>query len=188
MNSTRLPGLSQIAGVVEAKALEEGGTGHGCGHNLLGTGSLHGGESPLPVISRENDLPGTVRYYGCPGEEGGSGKTFMARAGAFADVDAALTWHPAPFNGVRSTNNLAVLEYLLSFQGGRRPCRERRPSRPERRSMRVELMNVGVNFLREHMPQDCRVHYAITDAGGRAANVVQARAEALYLDACTANA
>ncbi len=127
-----------------------------------------------------NGLPGTVRYYGCPGEEGGSGKTFMVRAGAFADVDAALTWHPAPFNGVRSTNNLAVLEYYYRFKGV--AAHAANAAHLGRSALdAVELMNVGVNFLREHMPQDCRVHYAITDAGGRAANVVQAKAEVLYL-------
>lgn len=111
-----LAGLSQIAGVAEARPLEDGGTGHGCGHNLLGTGSLMAAVA-LARYVRENNLSGTVRYYGCPGEEGGSGKTFMARAGAFADVDTALTWHPAPFNGARSTNNLAVLEIYYRFKG-----------------------------------------------------------------------
>ncbi|HEV7246855.1 MAG TPA: amidohydrolase [Shinella sp.] len=128
----------------------------------------------------ESGLPGTVRYYGCPGEEGGSGKTFMVRAGLFADVDAALTWHPAPFNGVRSTNNLAVLEYYYRFKGI--AAHAANAAHLGRSALdAVELMNVGVNFLREHMPQDCRVHYAITDTGGRAANVVQAQAEVLYL-------
>lgn len=174
-----LAGLSQVAGVAEAKALTEGGTGHGCGHNLLGTGSLLAAVA-LARYLKENDLPGTVRYYGCPGEEGGSGKTFMARAGIFADVDTALTWHPAPFNGVRSTNNLAVLEIYYRFKGV--AAHASNGAHLGRSALdALELMNVGVNFLREHMPQDCRVHYAITDAGGKAANVVQARAEALYL-------
>ncbi len=104
----------------------------------------------------------------------------MVRAGAFDDVDAALTWHPAPFNGVRSTNNLAVLEYYYRFKGT--AAHAANAAHLGRSALdAVELMNVGVNFLREHMPQDCRVHYAITDAGGRAANVVQAKAEVLYL-------
>ncbi|MNS86435.1 p-aminobenzoyl-glutamate hydrolase subunit B [compost metagenome] len=129
---------------------------------------------------KANHLPGTVRYYGCPGEEGGSGKTFMVRAGLFDDVDAALTWHPAPFNGVRSTNNLAVLEYFYRFKGV--AAHASNAAHLGRSALdAVELMNVGVNFLREHMPQDCRVHYAITDTGGKAANVVQAKAEVLYL-------
>ncbi len=88
--------------------------------------------------------------------------------GAFEDVDAALTWHPAPFNGVRSTNNLAVLEYYYRFKGV--AAHASNAAHLGRSALdAVELMNDGVNFLREHMPQDCRVHYAITDAGGRAA-------------------
>ncbi|WP_429813784.1 M20 family metallopeptidase [Ensifer sp. B1-9] len=174
-----LAGLSQVAGVAEPQAAVEGGTGHGCGHNLLGTGSMLAAVA-LARYLKENRLPGTIRYYGCPGEEGGSGKTFMARAGVFADVDTALTWHPAPFNGVRSTNNLAVLEIYYRFKGV--SAHASNGAHLGRSALdALELMNVGVNFLREHMPQDCRVHYAITDAGGKAANVVQARAEALYL-------
>ncbi|NSZ64726.1 M20 family metallopeptidase [Agrobacterium tumefaciens] len=174
-----LAGMSQMAGVAEAKSLEPDATGHGCGHNLLGVGSLMAAIA-LARHLKANNLPGTVRYYGCPGEEGGSGKTFMVRAGLFDDVDAALTWHPAPFNGVRSTNNLAVLEYFYRFKGV--ASHASNAAHLGRSALdAVELMNVGVNFLREHMPQDCRVHYAITDAGGKAANVVQAKAEVLYL-------
>ncbi len=174
-----LAGMSQMAGVAEAKPLQPDATGHGCGHNLLGVGSLMAAIA-LARHLKANNLPGTVRYYGCPGEEGGSGKTFMVRAGLFDDVDAALTWHPAPFNGVRSTNNLAVLEYFYRFKGV--ASHASNAAHLGRSALdAVELMNVGVNFLREHMPQDCRVHYAITDAGGKAANVVQAKAEVLYL-------
>lgn len=174
-----LAGMSQVADVAEAQPREPGATGHGCGHNLLGVGSLMAAIA-LARHLKANKLPGTVRYYGCPGEEGGSGKTFMVRAGLFDDVDAALTWHPAPFNGVRSTNNLAVLEYFYRFKGV--AAHASNAAHLGRSALdAVELMNVGVNFLREHMPQDCRVHYAITDTGGKAANVVQARAEVLYL-------
>ncbi len=174
-----LAGMSQMAGVAEAKPLQPDASGHGCGHNLLGVGSLMAAIA-LARHLKANNLPGTVRYYGCPGEEGGSGKTFMVRAGLFDDVDAALTWHPAPFNGVRSTNNLAVLEYFYRFKGV--ASHASNAAHLGRSALdAVELMNVGVNFLREHMPQDCRVHYAITDAGGKAANVVQAKAEVLYL-------
>ncbi|MGE7368999.1 M20 family metallopeptidase [Neorhizobium sp. NPDC001467] len=171
--------MSQVDGVAEHRPLVAGGTGHGCGHNLLGVGSLMAAIALARHLD-ENGIAGTVRYYGCPGEEGGSGKTFMVRAGLFDDVDAALTWHPAPFNGVRSTNNLAVLEYYYRFKGV--AAHASNAAHLGRSALdAVELMNVGVNFLREHMPQDCRVHYAITDTGGRAANVVQAQAEVLYL-------
>ncbi len=88
----------------------------------------------------------------------------MVRAGLFDDVDAALTWHPAPFNGVRSTNNLAVLEYYYRFKGV--AAHASNSAHLGRSALdAVELMNVGENFLREHMPQDCRVHYSITDTG-----------------------
>jgi aminobenzoyl-glutamate utilization protein B len=174
-----LAGMSQLAGIAEAKPAVDGATGHGCGHNLLGVGSLMAAIA-LSRHLKTHNLPGTVRYYGCPGEEGGSGKTFMVRAGLFDDVDTALTWHPAPFNGVRSTNNLAVLEYFYRFKGI--AAHAANAAHLGRSALdAVELMNVGVNFLREHMPQDCRVHYAITDTGGKAANVVQAKAEVLYL-------
>ncbi len=174
-----LAGMSQVADVAKVQPREEGATGHGCGHNLLGVGSLMAAIA-LARHLKANNMPGTVRYYGCPGEEGGSGKTFMVRAGLFDDVDAALTWHPAPFNGVRSTNNLAVLEYFYRFKGV--AAHASNAAHLGRSALdAVELMNVGVNFLREHMPQDCRVHYAITDTGGKAANVVQAKAEVLYL-------
>ena len=174
-----LAGMSQVAGIADPQPMVPGGTGHGCGHNLLGVGSLLAAVALARYLTQKG-LPGTVRYYGCPGEEGGSGKTFMVRAGLFDDVDAALTWHPAPFNGVRSTNNLAVLEYYYRFKGV--AAHASNSAHLGRSALdAVELMNVGVNFLREHMPQDCRVHYAITDTGGRAANVVQARAEVLYL-------
>ncbi|SCB10698.1 M20 family metallopeptidase [Rhizobium multihospitium] len=174
-----LAGMSQVADVAEHQTLVDGATGHGCGHNLLGVGSLMAAIA-LARHMKANDLPGTVRYYGCPGEEGGSGKTFMVRAALFDDVDTALTWHPAPFNGVRSTNNLAVIEYYYRFKGV--AAHASNAAHLGRSALdAVELMNVGVNFLREHMPQDCRVHYAITDTGGRAANVVQAKAEVLYL-------
>ncbi|MBB6510531.1 aminobenzoyl-glutamate utilization protein B [Rhizobium soli] len=174
-----LAGMSQAAGIAEHKPISSGSTGHGCGHNLLGVGSLMAAIA-LAKHLKDNNLPGTVRYYGCPGEEGGSGKTFMVRAGLFDDVDTALTWHPAPFNGVRSTNNLAVLEYYYRFKG--LAAHASNAAHLGRSALdAVELMNVGVNFLREHMPQDCRVHYAITETGGRAANVVQAQAEVVYL-------
>jgi aminobenzoyl-glutamate utilization protein B len=174
-----LAGMSQVADTAQYQALVDGATGHGCGHNLLGVGSLMAAIA-LARHMKANNLQGTVRYYGCPGEEGGSGKTFIVRAGLFDDVDTALTWHPAPFNGVRSTNNLAVIEYYYRFKGV--AAHASNAAHLGRSALdAVELMNVGVNFLREHMPQDCRVHYAITDAGGKAANVVQAKAEVLYL-------
>ena len=125
-------------------------------------------------------MPGRVRYYGCPGEEGGSGKTFMAREGAFDGLDAAVTWHPGAFNGVMSIRNLANFQVYFRFQG-KAAHAAGSPHLGRSALDAVELMNVGVNYLREHMPQEARVHYAITNSGGISPNVVQAEAEVLYL-------
>ncbi|MBS0536097.1 MAG: amidohydrolase [Proteobacteria bacterium] len=174
-----LAGMSQKAGVAERLPAAPGGSGHGCGHNLLGVGSLLAATTLARYLA-DSGLAGTTRYYGCPAEEGGSGKTFLVRAGLFDDVDAALTWHPAPFNAVRSTTNLAIVQHLYRFKGV--AAHASNAAHLGRSALdAVELMNVGVNFLREHMPVDCRVHYAITDAGGRAPNVVQAHAEVMYM-------
>jgi aminobenzoyl-glutamate utilization protein B len=88
-----LPGLSQESGIAEPRPLENGGNGHGCGHNLLGAGAMLAAVAVKDWLAR-NGIKGRVRYYGCPAEEGGAAKTFMVRAGAFADVDAAISWHP----------------------------------------------------------------------------------------------
>ncbi|MCU6794263.1 amidohydrolase, partial [Paenibacillus sp. WQ 127069] len=88
-----LYGLSQVAGIAEKKPLVEGGKGHGCGHNALGTGALAAALA-VKEYMKENNVKGTVKYFGCPAEEGGCGKVYLARAGYFNDVDAAITWHP----------------------------------------------------------------------------------------------
>lgn len=174
-----LSGLSQQAGVATPEPIEEGGNGHGCGHNLLGAGSLLAAITTAQYLERHG-IPGKVVYFGCPAEEGGSAKAFMARAGLFDDIDIALTWHPAPFNGVRSTNNLAIFKINYSFKG-RSAHAATTPHLGRSALDALELMNIGVNFMREHMPTDARVHYAITDAGGTAPNVVQSTAAALYM-------
>jgi aminobenzoyl-glutamate utilization protein B len=174
-----LAGLSQEAGIAEARPLEAGGNGHGCGHNLLGAGAMLAAVSARDAL-REAGLRGRVRYYGCPGEEGGSGKTFMAREGVFDDLDAAITWHPGAFNGVMSIRNLANYQVYFRFKG-KAAHAAGSPHLGRSALDAVELMNVGVNYLREHMPQEARVHYAITNSGGVSPNVVQADAEVLYL-------
>ncbi|MFC7734548.1 M20 family metallopeptidase [Roseomonas sp. GCM10028921] len=174
-----LAGLSQEAGVAEPRPVEAGGNGHGCGHNLLGAGAMLAAVAARDAL-REAGIPGRVRYYGCPGEEGGSGKTFMARAGAFDELDAAITWHPGAFNGVMSVRNLANYQVYFRFQG-KAAHAAGSPHLGRSALDAVELMNVGVNYLREHMPQEARVHYAITNSGGVSPNVVQAEAEVLYL-------
>ncbi|MDT8266610.1 amidohydrolase, partial [Roseomonas sp. DSM 102946] len=174
-----LAGLSQEAGVAEPKPVAPGATGHGCGHNLLGAGAMLAAVAARDALAA-NDLSGTVRYYGCPGEEGGSGKTFMAREGAFDDLDAAVSWHPGVVSSVMSSRSLANFQVYFRFHG-RASHAAGSPWLGRSALDAVELMNVGVNYLREHMPLDCRVHYAITNSGGVSPNVVQAEAEVLYL-------
>jgi aminobenzoyl-glutamate utilization protein B len=125
-------------------------------------------------------IKGRVRYYGCPAEEGGAAKGFMARAGVFSDVDVAISWHPAAFSGVNEAISLANTRIDFTFHG-RAAHAAAAPHLGRSALDAVELMNVGVNYMREHMPSDARVHYALLDAGGIAPNVVQARAKVRYL-------
>lgn len=127
----------------------------------------------------ETGQPGRVCYYGCPAEEGGAAKTFMARAGAFDDVDAAVTWHPASFTRVDEALSLANTRMDFSFTG-RASHAAAAPHLGRSALDAVELMNVGANYLREHVPADSRIHYAMLDSGGIAPNVVQASAEVRY--------
>ncbi|MBJ6571990.1 M20 family metallopeptidase [Enterobacter hormaechei] len=147
-----LAGLSQQAHCATAQSATPGANGHGCGHNLLGTAAFAGAVAVKSWLEQHGGS-GTVRFYGCPGEEGGSGKTFMVREGLFDDVDAAVTWHPEAFAGMFNVSTLDA----------------------------VTLMTTGTNFLNEHIIEKARVHYAITDTGGISPNVVQAQAEVLYL-------
>jgi len=175
-----LPGLSQEAGSVEKKTCAEtGDNGHGCGHNLLGTGALLAAAAVKKYLEQHN-LPGRVRYYGCPAEENGCGKTFMVRAGVFDDVDVALSWHPAPFAAVDAMSSLANQFIDFSFSG-RASHAATSPHLGRSALDAIELMNVGVNYMREHMPQAARIHYAMLDGGGVAPNVVQAFAKVRYL-------
>ncbi len=176
-----LAGLSQAAGSATQTPAPGNttGNGHGCGHNLLGTAGLMAAVAVKDYLAA-NNLPGRVRYYGCPAEEGGSAKTFMARAGAFADVDAALSWHPGNFNTIIAADTLANIQVYFRFTG-RASHAAAAPHLGRSALDAVELMSVGVNYMREHMPSDARIHYAYTDAGGVAPNVVQARGEVLYL-------
>lgn len=174
-----LPGLSQVAGQAEPQPLEAGGSGHGCGHNLLGAGSMLAAVSLSKVLERAG-IKARIRYYGCPAEEGGWGKAYMVRAGAFDDVAVAIGWHPGTFNGVRARSTLAVVNRSYRFHG-KFAHAAMAPHLGRSALDALELMNIGANFLREHMTPDCRLHYAITDAGGVAPGVVQAQAEVLYM-------
>jgi len=174
-----LPGLSQEAGVAEPRPLPGPGFGHGCGHNLLGSASLLAATAVKDYLAA-NGIKGRVRYYGCPAEEGGAAKGFMVRAGAFDDVDIAISWHPSSFSGVMEPVSLANTRIDFAFTG-RASHAAAAPHLGRSALDAVELMNVGVNYMREHMPSDARVHYAMLDAGGIAPNVVQAFAKVRYL-------
>ncbi|MDE5458283.1 amidohydrolase [Bradyrhizobium sp. CSA112] len=173
-----LPGLSQEAGVAEPRPLQAGGHGHGCGHNLLGSAALLAATAVKDWLAARK-VPGRVRYYGCPAEEGGAAKAFMVRSGAFDDADIAITWHPSSFWEVVVTPSLANTRADFIFTG-RTSHAAASPHLGRSALDAVELMNVGVNYMREHMPSDARVHYALLDTGGIAPNVVQAHARVRY--------
>jgi aminobenzoyl-glutamate utilization protein B len=174
-----LPGLSQEAGATERREVATGGPGHGCGHNLLGSGAMLAATAIKDYLAK-NGLKGRVRYYGCPAEEGGSGKAFMVREGAFDDVDIAISWHPAPFMALNVANSLSMIQIDFTFSG-RASHAAASPHLGRSALDAVELMNVGVNYMREHVPSDVRIHYATIDAGGIAPNVVQAKATVRYM-------
>jgi len=181
-----LASLSQKAECCTQEAIVSGGSGQGCGHNYLGVGSFAAAIAVKKYLE-ETGASGTVIFYGCPAEEGGSGKAFMARDHVFDELDAAITWHPDSQYGIRPRDSLANYKVLYKFDGiashaGGQPHLGRSALDA------VELMDIGVNYLREHITDRCRIHYAITDAGGIAPNVVQAHAEVLYLMRAPSNA
>ncbi|MBR2040876.1 MAG: amidohydrolase [Oscillospiraceae bacterium] len=175
-----LSGLSQKEGMTEHDELVCGGNGHGCGHNLLGAGSLSAAYAVKKYLEEKGEGSGTVIFYGCPGEEGGAGKAFMAQKGIFYGLDAALTWHPDDSNQVTSGSYLSSIQVEYKFEGvaaHAAGC----PHLGRSALDAVELMNIGVQFLREHIPSSDRIHYSITDAGGISPNVVQPTAQVLYM-------
>lgn len=174
-----LAGLSQQAGCAQPTSTTPGENGHGCGHNLLGTAAFAAAIAVKKWLEQYGQ-GGTVRFYGCPGEEGGSGKTFMVREGVFDDVDAALTWHPEAFAGMFNTRTLANIQASWRFKGIAAHAANS-PHLGRSALDAVTLMTTGTNFLNEHIIEKARVHYAITDSGGISPNVVQAQAEVLYL-------
>ncbi|GHI01202.1 M20 family metallopeptidase [Neobacillus kokaensis] len=174
-----LSGLSQKKGLAEHAPVVAGGHGHGCGHNLLGSGAF-AAVVAVKDYMEQTGLKGTVRYYGCPAEEAGSGKAFMARAGLFDDVDLAFSWHPSSIPSIWNVSTLANYSATFKFNG-KSAHAAAAPHLGRSALDAVELMNVGVNYLREHMIPEARVHYAITDTGGTSPNVVQSHAEVVYL-------
>ena len=174
-----LPGLSQEAGIAEHKPIKNSENGHGCGHNLLGAASLLAATAIKDWLEN-NNIEARVRYYGCPAEEGGAAKTYMSRDGWFDNVDTAICWHPATFNAVNKPISLANSRVDFTFTG-KAAHAATAPHLGRSALDAVELMNIGVNYMREHMPDSARVHYAYMDAGGNAANVVQAKVTIRHL-------
>lgn len=173
-----LPKLSQVSGAFEKTPLVPDAPGHGCGHNLLGIGDLAAACAVKEFMIREK-IKGTVRYYGCPAEESGCGKTYMAREGLFDGVDAFITWHPMNELRVWSFSTLANYQVCFEFKG-RSAHAAAAPEHGRSALDAAELMNIGVNYLREHIIQEARVHYAYLDTGGQSPNVVQPYAKLLY--------
>ena len=174
-----LSGLDQEAGALEKKAVHPGCSGHGCGHNMLGTASLAAAIGVKKYLE-ESGKSGTVIYFGCPGEEGGSGKAFMAKGGAFEGLDAAITWHPGDVTRADTGSSLANYQVAYKFYGTSAHAGGA-PHLGRSALDALELMNMGVQFLREHVVPEARIHYAITNTGGYSPNVVQPYAEVLYL-------
>ena len=173
-----LSGMSQQAGKTEPMSIPGLDEGHGCGHNLFAAGSLAAVLAVKEYIAEKGT--GKVTLFGCPAEEGGAGKVFMAREGVFKGVDAVVSWHPEKMYQPRTRIALANVKVKYKFIGT--PSHAGGSPHLGRSALdALELMNVGTNFLREHMPLTSRVHYAILDAGGTAANQVQSHAEALYM-------
>lgn len=174
-----LPGLSQQPGIATPQQIADHGFGHGCGHNLLGSAALSAATAVKDWLEMEG-IEGRIRYYGCPAEEGGAAKTYMVRDGWFDDVDIAITWHPGAYSAVDDMRSLANTRIDFTFTG-KAAHAAGAPELGRSALDSVELMSVGVNYLREHMPDQARVHYAYLDAGGIAPNVVQAKATVRHL-------
>lgn len=170
-----LPGLSQKA--IAQKESYGGEAGHACGHHLFGTASSAAAIT-IKKYLEETGKTGTIRFYGCPAEEGGSGKVYLTRAGLFDDVDAVINWHPGNSNGANPGAALANKSAKFRFYG----ISAHAAAAPEKgRSALdgVEAMNYMINMMREHVPEDTRIHYVITQ-GGKAPNVVPDFAEVYY--------
>lgn len=172
-----LPGLSQKGGSAVRESLG-GECGQGCGHNALGAGCLAAALALRDYLERSS-LPGTVRFYGCPGEEDGSGKVYMAEDGAFSDLDLCLTWHPSSTTAVMGGGSLAICSLDFEFTG-RAAHASSSPYLGRSALDACELTNVGANYLREHVIPEARIHYGYRDAGNPAPNVVQDHAVVNY--------
>lgn len=174
-----LHGMSQQADVCGYSPLKEREQGHGCGHHLLGTGAI-GAALLYRDYLKENKKSGTVKIVGCPAEESGSGKAYLARSGFFDDADVALTWHPSNFHAVETGSSQACIQVYFDFHGVSSHAAVA-PHLGRSALDAVEVMDVGANYLREHIEPDERLHYAIINSGGESPNVVQSEARVKYL-------
>lgn len=167
-----LPELSQKGGCPHRTPAEgDNPDGHGCGHNLLGAGTFAAALAMKAWLT-ENPGKGTVVLFGCPSEEKGNGKVFLAREGKLGILDAALTWHPSDTNEVVTESSLANISVFFRFKG----VTSHAAAAPEMGRSALdaaELMSVGINYLREHIIPEARIYYAYRDVGGIAPNVVQ---------------
>lgn len=170
-----LPGLSQTTDPEKKSAGKD--AGHACGHHLFGVASVAAGIEIKKLIE-EKKLTGTVKVFGCPAEEGGSGKVYLVREGLFNDVDVAIHWHPGNSNGVTMTSALANKSAKFRFYGASAHAAGA-PERGRSALDGVEAMDYMVNMMREHVPQETRIHYVITN-GGKAPNVVPDFSEVYY--------
>ena len=163
-----LPGLSQDD-VPERKPRTAGGSGHGCGHNLFGVASAAAAIAIKEQMA-ERKLPGTIRFYGTPAEEGGNGKVYMARAGLFSDADVVLHWHPSDRHTATRSSTRAVISAKFRFKG----IAAHAASAPDKGRSALDavmVMTHAVDLMREHVPEQARLHYVITK-GGVAPNIV----------------
>jgi aminobenzoyl-glutamate utilization protein B len=172
-----LPGISQKAGKAVREAVISGAPGHGCGHNLFGPTSVTAAIA-TKVAMEKHGIKGTVKLFGCPAEETLVGKIFMARDGVFDGTDIMISWHPWDFNGVNDASWLAMTSVKFQFKG-RSAHAALAPHAGRSALDAVELMDIGMNFMREHVIQEARIHYVITN-GGQAPNVVPPDAEVWY--------
>ena len=173
-----LPVLSQQAGCPTQNPVQAGAPGHGCAHSALGAGSLAAALAVKQYLESTGES-GTVIYFGCAAEENIGVKPLLAEAGEFADVDGVFAWHPAAYNGVNPKPCISVSNIEYEFHGTTSHAGGA-PHLGRSALDACELMNVGVNYLREHVVSDARLHYAYLDCGGTAPNIVQDHAKLLY--------
>ncbi|MCT8002251.1 amidohydrolase [Sphingomonas sanguinis] len=171
-----LPGLAQRA-EPKREPIAGQAAGHGCGHNIFGAASITAAVAVKDWMVA-NRIDGEVRVYGSPAEEGGSGKVYLVRAGLFDDVDAVLHWHPGDINQVSTGTSQANISGKFRFHGLSAHA-SAAPDKGRSALDGVEVMNVAVNYLREHVPMTTRIHYVVTK-GGEAPNVVPDFAESYY--------